>query len=137
MAGNTSGGPRRMRSTIVSIGLVGALAASLSACGSTPAQDARCVDMDSFDVVPEQNCLATPTASGTSRSTTGRRYGYYYGGRTSGSRVSGGSFTAPSGVQSGGFGKSASGKSSTSGGKSGGSSGGKSGGSSGGKSGGS
>ncbi len=130
MPGNTNRTPRRMRSTIVSIGLVGALAASLTGCGSTRAQDARCVDMDSFDVVPEQNCLATPTATGTSRSTTGRRYGYYYGGRTSGSRVSGGSFTAPSGVSSGGFGKSASGKSSTSGGKSGGSSsGGKSGGS--------
>jgi hypothetical protein len=132
MPGNTNRTPRRMRSTIVSIGLVGALAASLTGCGSrTQARDARCVDMDSFDVVPEQNCLATPTATGTSRSTTGRRYGYYYGGRTSGSRVSGGSFTAPSGVSSGGFGKSATGKSSTSGGKSGGSSsgGGKSGGS--------
>src|SRR5918997_6112776 len=121
MTGNTNRMPRRMRSTIVSIGLVGALAASLTGCGSrAQAQDARCGDMDSFDVVPEQNCLATPTATGTSRSTTGRRYGYYYGGRTSGSRVSGGSFTAPSGVSSGGFGNSASGKSSTSGGKSGG-----------------
>ena len=123
MTGNKNRTPRRMRSTIVSIGLVGALAASLTGCGSrAQAQDARCVDMDSFDVVPEQNCLATPTATSTSRSTTGRRYGYYYGGRTSGSRVSGGSFTAPSGVSSGGFGSSASGKSSTSGGKSGGSS---------------
>ena len=132
MPGNTNRTPRRMRSSIVSIGLVGALAVSLSGCGSrTQAQDTRCVDMDSFDVVPEQNCLATPTATGTSRSTTGRRYGYYYGGRTSGSRVSGGSFTAPSGVSSGGFGQSATGKSSTKGGKSGGSSsgGGKSGGS--------
>ena len=124
MSALSTRGPRRMRSTIVSIGLVGALAVSLTGCGSrSAAQQRRCVDMDSFDVAPEQNCLVeTPTSSGTSRTSSGRRYGYVYGGSVRSNRVSGGSFTAPSGVSSGGFGASATGKSGTSsGGKSGGS----------------
>ena len=148
--------PRRMRSSAIRIGLVGALAVSLSACGGSrggaqtiggdfagPDEPRHCVDADTEELVPEENCLvpmASPTAGGTG--TTGtrpRRYGYRYGGRVDSGRVVGGS-TSPSrssssssrpsgGVETGGFGadggKSGStggGKSSTGGGKSGGSS---------------
>ena len=165
MPGNTNCTPRRMRSTIVSIGLVGALAVSLGGCGSkarsAQGADPRCIDADTFDLVDESNCagianqqnclpvtptvaavagatdqpnclVAGPTPTGTRSGTTRtRRYTRYYGGTVNSGRVTGGSFTQPAAVSTGGFGKSATGKSSTKGGKSGGSS------SSGGKSGGS
>ncbi|CAA9586899.1 MAG: hypothetical protein AVDCRST_MAG88-4089 [uncultured Thermomicrobiales bacterium] len=140
--------PRRMRSSAIRIGLVGALAVSLSACGGSrggaqtvggdfagPDEPRSCVDADTEELVPEENCLvpmASPTAGGTG--TTGtrpRRYGYRYGGRVDNGRLIGGS-TSPSrssssssrpsgGVETGGFGADG-GKSGTGGGKSGGSS---------------
>lgn len=126
---------RRMRSTAVSIGLVGALAVSLSGCGNAgqggaftgdPNVARQCVDEETLEVVEEGHCLQ-PTPSAGARSSTGRRYRHYYGGQPSGGRVSGGSFTALSGgnVETGGFGQTGRGKSGgASGGKSGGSSGG-------------
>ena len=143
---------RRMRSAAVSLGLVGALALSLSGCGTSAAQSVRrqCVD-DFGQVVTEAQCLATPVASSSPRpGTTGSGgysspYRWYYGGSYSGGRVTGGSYDPPpnyrppssgsnsgssgikagsttGGVDTGGFGGK-SGGSSSSGGKSGGSSG--------------
>ena len=123
--------PRRMRSSAIRIGLVGALAVSLSGCGGGrggaqtvggdfggPGEPRRCVDADTEELVPEENCVSpppSPTAGGAR--TTGsppRRYGYRYGGRADGGRLVGGS-TSPSrssssssrpsgGVETGGFG---------------------------------
>lgn len=153
--------PRRMRSSAIRIGLVGALAVSLSACGGSrggaqtvggdfagPDEPRRCVDADTEEVVPEENCLvpaASPTAGGTGvASSRPRRYGYRYGGRVDSGRVVGGS-TSPSrssssssrpsgGVETGGFGsgggKTGAGASSGTGGGKSGTGGGKSGGSS-------
>src|SRR4051812_35593110 len=98
--------PRRMRSTAINLGLVGALAISLTACGGTKGAQAGpryCVD-DFDQVVPDAQCLATPVASpgstGSRTGTSGRRW--YYGGTSSGGRVSGGSYTAPPASASGG-----------------------------------
>lgn len=120
--------PRRMRSTALHLGIVGALAVSLTACGGTQKAASRyCVD-DFDQIVPDAQCLATPVASGSNtRTGSSSRYRYYYGGSNSGGRVTGGSYTVPpsggnsssgvktSGVDTGGFGG---GKSSTGGGKS-------------------
>ncbi len=156
--------PRRMRSAAVSLGLVGALAFTLSGCGTSPAQavQRQCVD-DFGQVVTEAQCLATPVANSSPRPVSGgggyysSPYRWYYGGSSSGGRVTGGSYDPPAnyrpsggssgiasggttgGVDTGGFGGksgSSDGSSSSSGGKSGGSSGGGSGSSSGGSSGG-
>jgi hypothetical protein len=135
--------PRRMRSKAINLGIVGALAVSLAACGGTQSVQRTCVD--EFDQpVPDAQCLATPVASpgsNGSRTTSPSRHWYYGGTRSSGGRMSGGSYTAPasssgssgskkSGISIGGFGGSSkSSGSSSSGGKSSGgsSSGGKSG----------
>jgi hypothetical protein len=95
--------PRRLRSTAVSLGLVGALALSLSACG-TPSASAtrRCIDEtnirvtdNAYPVVPDAQCLASP-AGGTGGSFGATsRYRYYYGGTLNNNYVSGGSFTIP------------------------------------------
>jgi hypothetical protein len=143
---------RRMRSAAVSLGLVGALAFTLSGCGTNSAQavQRQCVD-DFGQVVAEAQCLATPVAGSSPRPGTtsnSRPYRYYYGGTTSGGRVTGGSYDPPAnykpsgsgsssssgvktgsttgGVDTGGFGgkSGSSSSSSSSGGKSGGSSGG-------------
>lgn len=129
--------PRRMRSTAVNLGLVGALALSLSGCGTNRTQVAQrqCVD-DFGQVVAEAQCLATPGPSSSARSgTRSRSPRWYYGETTAGGRVTGGSYDPPpsgsranssSGATSGGVdtgglgGKSTS--NSSSGGKSGGSS---------------
>ncbi|MFD8808638.1 hypothetical protein [Streptomyces sp. NPDC059597] len=97
----------RLRSTTVVLGGMGLLAAALTACSSDP--DKRCVDQDSYTaskgykVVSDKNCR--DGKPGTT---------WYYGGSRSGSRIKGGSFTAPrkgsgggsghSGVHRGGFG---------------------------------
>lgn len=98
--------PRRLRSHAFSLGLVGVLAFALSGCGSTSTSQSaarRCVDQDTNTVVADELCAAgTPTTRG--RSSTGRRYGYYYGGRVRNNTVSGGSYSAPSRVETGGFG---------------------------------
>ncbi len=143
--------PRRMRSAAVNLGLVGALALSLSGCGGTkaaPPVQRQCVD-DFGQIVAEAQCLVTPVASsGTTSSSrpSSSRTRWYYGGNTSGGRVTGGSYDPPparstgsnnssvtgsggksGSVDTGGFGggktgSTSSGSSSSSGGKSGGSS---------------
>ncbi len=140
--------PRRMHSAAVSLGLVGALALSLSGCGGTKAAQPvqrQCVD-DFGQVVAEAQCLVTPVANigstGSSRPNSSRTR-WYYGGSTSGGRVTGGSYDPPparstgsnnssttsggksGSVDTGGFGGGKTGSSSgssSSGGKSGGSS---------------
>lgn len=95
--------PRRLRSTAVSLGMVGALALSLSACGSTSASATRrCIDENTlrppdsaYQVVADPNCV-TGTAPATSGSFgTTSRYRYYYGGVLNNGFVSGGSFVVP------------------------------------------
>lgn len=94
---------RRMRSTAISIGLVGALAASLAGGGTGSQSDTRRrVDTDSYDIVSDDLC-ANPTPT-TGRGAGSRPVGWYYGGR-----VSGGTTSAPSGVETGGFGAKGSG----------------------------
>src|SRR5689334_1216931 len=94
--------PRRLRSTAVSLGLVGALALSLSACG-TPSASAtrRCIDEtnvrvtdSAYPVVGDDQCLASPSGSAGSFGSTSR-YRYYYGGVLNNGYVSGGSFVVP------------------------------------------
>ena len=96
--------PRRLRSTAVSLGLVGALALSLSACGSGTSASAtkRCIDEstlrptdNAYQLVNDPNCVtsAAPTTSGSFGAAP--RYRYYYGGTVSNGYVYGGSFTVP------------------------------------------
>ena len=93
---------RRLRSTAVSLGLVGALALSLSACG-TPSASAtrRCIDETNirvtdkaYPVVGDDQCVASSSGTAGSFGSTSR-YRYYYGGAFSNGFVSGGSFTVP------------------------------------------
>ncbi len=99
----TSDNPRRMRSAAVSLGLVGALAFSLSGCGTGGQRDTRrCVDTTTEVVVEDGRCESTATSGGGGGYAGPHRW--YYGGRVSGGKVSGGSYDAPSGIQRGGFG---------------------------------
>lgn len=122
---------RRMRSAAVSLGLVGALAFTLSGCGTSAAQavQRQCVD-DFGQVVAEAQCLATTVASSSPRpgtTSSSHPYRWYYGGSYSGGRVTGGSYDPPAnyrpasgsttgGVDTGGFGGKSGSSSSSSGG---------------------
>jgi hypothetical protein len=87
-----------MRSAAVNIGLVGVLAFAMSGCANANStNERRCVDRTSDTVVGDEHCA---------NSSGGGSHGWYYGGRANRGRVSGGSYTAPSGVDSGGFGES-------------------------------
>jgi hypothetical protein len=91
--------PRRLRSTAVSLGLVGALALSLSACGSPSASATRrCIDEtnirqtdNAYPIAGDDQCLASPAPAG---------YRYYYGGTVNNGYVSGGSFVIPATTRS-------------------------------------
>ncbi|WP_406007160.1 hypothetical protein OG440_13910 [Streptomyces sp. NBC_00637] len=92
---------RRLRSGTVVLGGMGVLAAALSACSSEP--DKRCVDRDSYlatkgyKVVADKNCKSAGTGRSATAGKTSAATGsaWYYGGEKKGSRVDGGSFTAP------------------------------------------
>ena len=95
--------PRRLRSTAVSLGLVGALALSLSACGSTSSANTtrRCIDANNirqtdsaYQLVGDQSCVASTAPAAGGFGTT-PSYRYYYGGRVVNGYVLGGSFTVP------------------------------------------
>lgn len=88
--------PTRKRSAAVSLGLVGVLAVSLSGCGSGSGRTVvqRCVAENDFTLATNDLCLAPTPVPGST--TSGRRYRWYYGGRISDGRVTGGSFTVPS-----------------------------------------
>ncbi|WP_030609636.1 hypothetical protein [Streptomyces sclerotialus] len=109
---------RRLRSSTVILGGMGALAAALTSCGSEP--DKRCVDRGSYDaltgyrVVDSKNC----TSGGTSAAKGGKK-----GGRSGGRQIDGqwyydadvdrgyadyGTFSKSQAVDRGGFGCSGS-----------------------------
>ncbi|PNE36053.1 MULTISPECIES: hypothetical protein [Streptomyces] len=105
MADKTESGQirRRLRSSTVVLGGMGALAAALTSCGSEP--DKRCVDPKSYDsvlgyrVVSAARCSPAKGTPGTT--TTGR---WYYGSGSSGRYVEGGTFSKSQAVDRGGFG---------------------------------
>ncbi len=99
----TTPGARRMRSAAVNIGMVGVLAFAISGCANTNSTAERqCVDQTNDTVVSDDWCAD----EGGSGSGARGPYGWYYGGRTTRGKVTGGSYTRPSGVDSGGFGES-------------------------------
>ena len=99
----TTPGVRRMRSAAVNIGMVGVLAFAISGCANTNSSaERRCVDQTNDTVVTDDWCADESGGGGR----VGGPYGWYYGGRSTGGRVTGGSYARPSGVDSGGFGES-------------------------------
>lgn len=103
---------RRLRSSTVVLGSMGALAAALTSCGSEP--DKRCVDPKSYDAGRGGYRLLDPKAcsnkNGGSGSTTstGR---WYYGANRSDGYAKSGTFSKSQAVDRGGFGCSGSGSS--------------------------
>jgi hypothetical protein len=93
---------RRLRSTAVSLGLVGALALSLNACGTSSASATRrCIDANNirqtdsaYQLVGDENCLVSPGPSTAGGFGTTPSYRHYYGGREVNGYVLGGAFTA-------------------------------------------
>lgn len=120
---------RRLRSSTVILGGMGALAAALTSCGSEP--DKRCVDRNSYDVVKgyrvvdAKNCSGGGSSSGsgtTGGSGKGGRSGglgkqsadsqWYYGpDKTGGRFADNGTFSKSQAVDRGGFGCSGGGHS--------------------------
>ncbi|MFF8310658.1 hypothetical protein ACF05W_09485 [Streptomyces lydicus] len=115
---------RRLRSSTVVLGGMGALAAALTSCGSEP--DKRCVDRNSYDVVKGYRVVDAKTCSAGGGSTAGSggtggngRNGrgtgksvdaqWYYDGSKSGSYADQGTFSKTTAVNRGGFGCSGSG----------------------------
>ncbi|MFH8568906.1 hypothetical protein [Streptomyces sp. NPDC017993] len=117
---------RRLRSSTVILGGMGALAAALTSCGSEP--DKRCVDRNSYDtingyrIVDSKNCSSGGSTSGSS---SGGSYGkggksgglgkqsvdgrWYYGPENAGGRYADdGTFSKSQAVDRGGFGCSGS-----------------------------
>ncbi|WP_411129651.1 hypothetical protein [Streptomyces sp. x-19] len=92
---------RRLRSSTVILGGMGALAAALTSCGSEP--DKRCVDPKSYDSALGYRVLSPSQCSSTTgSSTTGGRW--YYGSGGSGRHADGGTFSKSQAVDRGGFG---------------------------------
>ncbi|WP_329397110.1 hypothetical protein OHA45_23820 [Streptomyces lydicus] len=116
---------RRLRSSTVVLGGMGALAAALTSCGSEP--DKRCVDRNSYDVVKgyrvvdAKNCSAGGSSAGSGSTgggagRNGRGTGkqpvdaqWYYDGSKGGSYADQGTFSKTTAVNRGGFGCSGSG----------------------------
>ncbi|MEU1816699.1 hypothetical protein ABZ543_16070 [Streptomyces roseifaciens] len=107
---------RRLRSSTVVLGGMGALAAALTSCGSEP--DKRCVDPNSYDVarggyrvVDSKACKSKGGGSGNGggsggSSSAGR---WYYGSDKSGGYAESGTFSKSQAADRGGFGCSNSG----------------------------
>ncbi|WP_414506442.1 hypothetical protein [Streptomyces sp. NEAU-L66] len=120
---------RRLRSSTVILGSMGALAAALTSCGSEP--DKRCVDRNSYDtlngyrIVDSKNCSASgSSSSGSSGSSSGSSSGgygksgrgksvdgqwYYAPDNSGGKYADNGTFSKSTAVNRGGFGCSGSG----------------------------
>lgn len=108
---------RRLRSSTVILGGMGVVAAALTSCGSEP--DRRCVDRDSYnlyggnggyEIIDDKYCEGGGSSGGTSGTSGGSYHpSWYYGGRSSGSRVEGDGSFSKSTVSRGGLGCSASG----------------------------
>ncbi|MFH8347942.1 hypothetical protein [Streptomyces sp. NPDC018045] len=119
---------RRLRSSTVILGGMGALAAALTSCGSEP--DKRCVDRNSYDavkgyrVIDSKSCGSNSGSSGSSGTGgTGSSYGknkgtagraqktdgqWYYGSDVNGRYADSGTFSKSTAVNRGGFGCSGS-----------------------------
>ncbi|MEU7108944.1 hypothetical protein ABZ951_28445 [Streptomyces sp. NPDC046215] len=104
---------RRLRSSTVILGGMGALATALTSCGSEP--DKRCVDPNSYDavkgyrVVDSTSCKSKGSGSSSGSgggSSSGR---WYYGSDKSGGFADRGTFSKSQAVDRGGFGCSGSG----------------------------
>ncbi|UNS96448.1 hypothetical protein MMF93_07965 [Streptomyces tubbatahanensis] len=110
---------RRLRSSTVVLGSMGALAVALSGYTSEP--DKRCVDPDSYDAVrgyrilPPSQCETPATtrqaafpaaapATAEGRGTEGAGTAWYYGGREDDARAKGGTFIHAAAVERAGFG---------------------------------
>ncbi|AZS73730.1 hypothetical protein DDE74_24735 [Streptomyces lydicus] len=121
---------RRLRSSTVILGSMGALAAALTSCGSEP--DKRCVDRNSYDtlngyrIVDSKNCSSSrSSSSGSSGSSSGSSSGgygksgrgkqsvdgqwYYAPDNSGGKYADNGTFSKSTAVNRGGFGCSGSG----------------------------
>ncbi|MFE0047170.1 hypothetical protein [Streptomyces albireticuli] len=103
---------RRLRSSTVILGGMGALAAALTSCGSEP--DKRCVDPKSYDaargyrVLDSKACKSKGgggSGSGGGGSSSAR---WYYGSGKSGGYADSGTFSKSQAVDRGGFGCSSS-----------------------------
>ncbi|MEV5598210.1 hypothetical protein [Streptomyces sp. NPDC052496] len=123
---------RRLRSSTVVLGSMGALAAALTSCGSEP--DKRCVDRNSYDavkgyrVIDSKSCKSGSGSSGTGStggtgSSSGKSAGknkgtagrgqkvdgqWYYGSDVNGRYADSGTFSKSTAVNRGGFGCSGS-----------------------------
>jgi hypothetical protein len=116
---------RRLRSSTVILGGMGALAAALTSCGSEP--DKRCVDRNSYDaikgyrIVDSKNCSASGSSSSGSSGAGSGGYGsagrgkqrvdgqwYYDPSNKGGSYADSGTFSKSTAVNRGGFGCSGS-----------------------------
>lgn len=114
---------RRLRSSTIVLGGMGALAAVLSACSSEP--DKRCVDRNSYDVingykvVSSHKCGSSTGAGGATNAGSKKRLGrsggsnpeWYYDSEVDGRRADYGTFSKSAAVDRGGFGCSGSGSS--------------------------
>ncbi|MBT2384813.1 hypothetical protein [Streptomyces sp. ISL-11] len=103
---------RRLRSSTVILGGMGALAAALTSCGSEP--DKRCVDPNSHDSVRGYRVLDSKACKSGSGSSSGGSSGngtgrWYYGSGRSGGYAENGTFSKSQAVDRGGFGCSGSG----------------------------
>ncbi|MBZ4020650.1 hypothetical protein [Streptomyces purpurogeneiscleroticus] len=110
---------RRLRSSTVILGGMGALAAALTSCGSEP--DKRCVDRGSYDtlngyrIVDAKNCTSGSTSAGKSgksgkKSSRGGSVDgqWYYDADVNGRNADYGTFSKSQAVDRGGFGCSGS-----------------------------
>ncbi|MGW2325351.1 hypothetical protein ACWC5C_06250 [Streptomyces sp. NPDC001700] len=111
--------PRRLRSSTVILGGMGALAAALTSCGSEP--DKRCVDPDSYDIrgyrIVDSSACNSSSGSTTGKkkrgggSTTTKRVDgdWYYDADVDGRWADYGTFSKSQAADRGGFGCSGSG----------------------------
>ncbi|AQA12416.1 hypothetical protein [Streptomyces malaysiensis] len=107
---------RRLRSSTVILGGMGALAAALTSCGSEP--DKRCVDRNSYDAVNGYRVVDSGACKGSSSTTGGKgkksrgKAGvdgeWYYDSDVSGRWADYGTFDKSKAADRGGFGCSGS-----------------------------
>ncbi len=107
---------RRLRSSTVILGGMGALAAALTSCGSEP--DKRCVDRNSYDAVNGYRVVDSSACKGSSSTTGGKGKKsrgtksadgqWYYDSEVSGRWADDGTFDKSKAADRGGFGCSGS-----------------------------
>ena len=109
-------GRRKLRSSTVILGSMGALAAALTSCGSEP--DKRCVDRNSYDAIKGYRVVDSSNCSSSSSSTAGKKSrgkkksvdgDWYYDSDVGGGGADYGTFDKSKAADRGGFGCSGSG----------------------------